>query len=312
MSQPVLQVTNLTKSYDQFRAVDGISFELKKGEILGLLGPNGAGKSTTIQMLLGLTTPDSGQIKYFGKDFAQHQNSIKHRINFASAYNQVQGRMTVYQNLRIYAGLYGVVSPQKRIKEVLELLEIEPHRDTLFWHLSSGQKTRVILAKSLINQPEILLLDEPTSSLDPDIVNKMIDLVRDLRDKEQVSMLFTSHNMDEVTRICDRIMFLEKGKILVTDTPLNLTKMVDKTKLLVTFDGKQESLTKYAQQKKVVVRFIRKEVAEFVLEEKRIPEVLFDLKKEKVWVTAIDIQKPNLEDVFLTIARGKSNELVQN
>jgi ABC-2 type transport system ATP-binding protein len=153
MSQPVLEVNQLTKRYGSYVAVDHVSFIIHEGEILGLLGPNGAGKSTTIQMLLGLTEQDSGEIRYFGQDFSQHKEKILEKINFASAYMELQSRLTVRQNLRIFAMLYGIEKVEQRITELLKLLEVDSYADELFWHLSSGQKTRVILAKALLNRP---------------------------------------------------------------------------------------------------------------------------------------------------------------
>ena len=302
MSQSVLEVTNLTKRYGEYLAVDHISFAIREGEILGLLGPNGAGKSTTIQMLLGLTDADGGQIHYFGKEFTKHKGEILKRINFASAYAELQQRLTVRQNLRIFGMLYGVNNLEKRIDELLELLEVEVLANELFWHLSSGQKTRVILAKALLNKPKMLLMDEPTASLDPDIVYKIIQLVKQLQEQEKVSILFTSHNMQEVSRLCDRVSFLSKGKIVLTDTPLELTKNIGKTKLLLTYEGDQKVVDKYLTTAKYPTTFIRKNVVEVSLADDEIPSVLFELKKLGIWITSLSTEQPSLEDVFLHIS----------
>lgn len=305
----VLQVNQLNKVYpanhggEPYVAVDNLSFELQKGEILGLLGPNGAGKTTTIQMLLGLTTLTSGSIRYFDKDLYTDREHIMARINFASAYAHVQGKMTVRQNLTVYAHLYKVTNTSQKIAELADLLEISHLLDTTFWKLSSGQQTRVILAKSLINSPQLLLMDEPTASLDPDIVNKIIDLIRRLQSEKQVSILFTSHNMEEVTRLCDRVMFLHKGKLVAEDTPVGLTKLVGSAKLILTFDTAAKVVEKYLQDKKLIHQFIHSQLVEINVPEEKIPSTLFDLKKKGVWVTDIDIKKPTLEDVFLSFAR---------
>ena len=178
MKTPVLEVSGLTKIFHSrggdFTAVDHISFDIGEGEIVGLLGPNGAGKTTTIQMLLDLVTPTSGTISYFGKPFPKEREYCLSRINFASTYAHVQSRLTVNENLRIYAGLYQVNNAKKKIEELLALLEVSELGNALFWHLSSGQKTRVILVKALLNSPKLLLMDEPTASLDPDIANKVV------------------------------------------------------------------------------------------------------------------------------------------
>jgi ABC-2 type transport system ATP-binding protein len=304
MAKPILEVLGLTKRYDAYTAVDEISFTIGEGEIVGLLGPNGAGKTTTIQMLLDLVTPTSGNISYFGRPFPKERQYILSRINFASAYSHVQSRMTVLENMTIYAGLYEIPNSKKKITELLELLEIGSLVHELFWHLSSGQKTRVILAKALLNSPKLILMDEPTASLDPDIANKVVELIQSLQKKEGVSILYTSHNMEEVERLCDRVMFLSHGKIVAEDTPLGLTKRVGNSQLLLTFDGKQDAIVTYLSHYTHSYRFVRTHVVEIMLPEKEIPKVLFGFAKEKIWITDIAVKKPNLEDVFLSIAGG--------
>jgi ABC-2 type transport system ATP-binding protein len=303
MPPVVLSVEKLTKRYKSFLAVDNISFNLHQGEILGLLGPNGAGKTTTIQMLLGLTEPDSGRITYFDKELSRNHEYCLSRINFASAYSRLQGKMTVRQNLVIYAGFYGVANPQKKIAELAELLEIESQLDEVYWHLSSGQETRVNLAKSLLNEPKIILMDEPTASLDPDIVNKIIDLIRRLQSEKKVAILFTSHNMEEVSRLCSKVMFMNHGQIVVTDTPLNLSKQISKAHLEVSFDGSRQAVSQYLRQQQLVHQFIRPELVSIEVDEEQIPGVLFDIKDAGAWITNIDVRKPTLEDVFLEFSR---------
>lgn len=303
MSQPILLVQNLTKSYGDYLAVDHISFEIEEGKILGLLGPNGAGKSTTIQMLLGLTEPDAGQILYFDKDFQTHREYCLSRINFASTYSELNMRMTVYQNLRIYAGLYNVKDHESRITELLQLLEIEDCRNKIFWHLSSGQKTRLILAKALLNRPKMLLMDEPTASLDPDIVFKIIKLIKELQEREKISILFTSHNMDEVARLCDRVAFLAKGKIVVIDTPLELTKKIGDVTLAISFDGEKKRVTEFLEKNGMKFEFVRNNLVEILTPETEVPRVLFELKEHGIFITTINTEKPSLEDVFLHISQ---------
>jgi ABC-2 type transport system ATP-binding protein len=305
MASSILEVSNLTKQYGEFTAVNNISFSVKEGEIVGLLGPNGAGKTTTMQILLGLTTATSGKIEYFGREFPKEREYILSRINFASAYTQIQGRLTVIENFRIFAGLYEVDGAEKRIRELLSLLEIEQTVHSLFWTLSSGQKTRVILAKALLNRPQLILMDEPTASLDPDIANKVLELILELQKKEKTTILITSHDMAEVEELCDRVIFLDHGKIVAEDTPLGLTKKIGTSTLTITFDGPQEPVAKYFKQKKYAYVFPRPHVATLVLPEKEIPSILFGLSKTNIWVTDIDIKKPNLEDVFLSVAKGR-------
>lgn len=309
MSSPLLEVSNLTKYYGQYKAVDGISFTLEKGQILGLLGPNGAGKTTTIQMLLGLTTPDGGNIRYFGKDFSQHRSRILARVNFASTYSEMQARITIKQSLTVYAGLYGITNPQAKIDSLLELLEIPHLANKTYWKLSSGQKTRAVLARSLLNDPEILLMDEPTASLDPEIVNKVIELIRRLQKERDIGILFTSHNMEEVSRLCDEVMFLQEGKIVAQDTPVQLTKLVGNAKLLVTFDAERKKVRKYLETLEHSFHFSKNKQVEIDLPEEKIASVLFAFKKHDIFVHNIAIKKPTLEDVFLHIAGSQRNKI---
>ncbi len=306
MSEAILSVHDLTKSYGEYLAVDHISFEIHEGEILGLLGPNGAGKSTTMQMLLGLTEPDGGEVRYFGKNFQEHKEYCLSRINFASTYSELNVRLTVYQSLFIFCGLYNVPNPNQRIHEVAQELECEDALQKKFWYLSSGQKTRVILAKSLLNKPKMLLMDEPTASLDPDIVFKIIQLIKELQIKEKTTILFTSHNMDEVARLCDRVAFLVQGKIMVIDTPLELTKKISEAQLMLTFDGDKKLISDYLKTGNYKHTFVRKDLVEILTPELEIPKVLFGLKEQGIWITSINISKPSLEDVFLHISRNKT------
>lgn len=227
----VLKVNSLTKKFGKFTAVDNISFELNEGEILGLLGPNGAGKTTTIQMLLGTITPTFGTINYFEKDFTKYQQECLQLINFTSTFNSLQGRITVWENLLVFAYLYQVKNPAQKIKELTKYFEVYELLNIKFRDLSSGQQTRINIVKSLLNDPKILLMDEPTASLDPDIADKLLTFIEKLKSKQNIAILYTSHNMHEVTRICDRVIFLDKGHIVAEDTPEALIKKLDKQNL---------------------------------------------------------------------------------
>ncbi len=305
MGRTVLEVKGLTKRYDDFVAVDDIFFQLKEGEVLGLLGPNGAGKTTTIQMLLGLTTPSAGSISYFGKNFYTNREWCLKRINFTSAYSQVQNRITVRQNLRIYSGLYEVKNWKERIEVLAERMKIEPLLDSIYWHLSSGEKTRIHLVKALLNSPKIILMDEPTASLDPEIKKEVVDIIRELQKEHKTAILYTSHDMPEVAKICDRVMFLSDGKIEAVDTPVGLTKHAGNATLTLTFDGKKSAVTSYLKMKKFTYRHLKKSVVEVEVPEDKIPKVLFGLSNRKIRITNIEIDKPDLEDVFLDIARKR-------
>lgn len=304
----VLKAENLTKIYGNYTAVDHISFELKKGQILGFLGPNGAGKTTTIQMLLGLSSVDGGSIKYFGKDFLKNRQKSLQRINFASAYNTLQGRISVWENLLVFAHLYSVKNPKTKIMELIDYFEIEENLNQRFWDLSAGQKTRVNIIKSLLNDPELLLLDEPTASLDPDIADKVLSFIETLKAKSKISILYTSHNMEEVTRICDEVIILDKGKIVAKDSPIQLTKRIDSAILTLTFDGDKERVKKYLDDKKANFSFANKNRVIITTKENIIPQLIFGISNEDIFITDIEVKKPTLEDVFLTIARGVNND----
>ncbi len=215
---PIVQVRNLTKQFGDFTAVDGISFDIRQGEILGLLGPNGAGKTTTIQMLLGLITPTAGSIRMFGLDLTTHREEILQQVNFSSTYISMPFSLTVEENLRVVARLYGLANVERRIDDVVKKLEMDSFRGKLTRRLSSGQMTRLTLAKAILTEPKILFLDEPTASLDPDIAHKTRGLLREIRAATGLTMLYTSHNMREMEEMSDRIIFLQRGKIVAEGT----------------------------------------------------------------------------------------------
>jgi ABC-2 type transport system ATP-binding protein len=218
MSSPVLQVTNLTKRFGEFVAVNDVSFAIKPGEILGLLGPNGAGKTTTIHMLLGLITPTGGSISMFGLDLATQREQILQQVNFSSTYISLPLALTVEENLWVVARLYGMSDIARRIDEVVKKLEMEEFRHKITRKLSSGQMTRLTLAKAFLTEPRILFLDEPTASLDPDIAHKIRALLKEERRSSGLSILYTSHNMREMEEMSDRIIFLQRGRIVAEGT----------------------------------------------------------------------------------------------
>ncbi len=228
---PIIKVSNLCKCFGQVIALDGISFSVHKGEILGLLGPNGAGKTTTIHMLLGLITPTSGTVEILGRSMPGSRLEILKRINFSSAYISLPANLTVRENLVIFARLYGIAKPARKISELLEIFEIEETLHRVTGRLSSGQLTRLNLCKSFLNDPEILFLDEPTASLDPDIAAKVREQLQRLQRERQVSMIYTSHNMDEIEAMCERVIFMSRGRIIMEGDPREITRKADKKSL---------------------------------------------------------------------------------
>ena len=217
-----LAVTGLRKVYADLVAVDSISFDLNKNEIVGLLGPNGAGKTTTIDMVLGVLKPDSGTINIEGLDIASRRCEAMCRTNFAAVYTPLPGNLTVYQNLNIFARLYGVEDIPKRIDELLGEFSLQPFKDKKCGILSSGEQTRVSLAKAMLNKPHLLLLDEPTASLDPATAREVRAKIREFADQGSGGVLWTSHNMYEVEEVCDRVLFLSHGRILLEGDPKTL------------------------------------------------------------------------------------------
>jgi ABC-2 type transport system ATP-binding protein len=215
-------VRDLTKVYGPVTAVDHISFELAQGTTVALLGGNGAGKTTTIAMLLGLVMPTSGEVRVFGADISRNRGTVAHKLNFQSPYVDLPARLTVRQNLTVYAGLYGIANIPERIAYIAEDFQIEPLLDRETGKLSAGQKTRVGLAKALLNAPELLLLDEPTASLDPDTADWIRRKLRDYARSRGATLLLASHNMTEVERLADRVILLDAGRIIEDETPKTL------------------------------------------------------------------------------------------
>ena len=212
----ILRVRSVTKTFGDVRAVDGINLSVGEGEIVALLGPNGAGKTTTLHMILGLVTPDSGTITLFGKDVGRHRAEVLSRINFAASYLGLPGHLRVAEILTVFAYLYGLRRPRRRVDELMELLELEALSTRPYRLLSSGQQTRVQLAKALLNEPGLLVLDEPTANLDPDVADRVRHLLLDLAAASGRAMLITSHNMAEVQRMCVRINFIAGGRVVAT------------------------------------------------------------------------------------------------
>ena len=219
---PAIQVENLEKSYGAVRAVAGLSFAVGRRRTVALLGPNGAGKTTTIAMLLGLLEPSAGSIRILGEPMPRHRDRVLPRMNFTSPYVDLPQRLTVRQNLKVYADLYAVDRPRERIAELARDLDLLELIDRPFGRLSAGQKTRVLLAKALINEPELLLLDEPTASLDPDTADQLRGHLERYQARTHATMLLASHNMGEVERLAHHVLMLRKGELVDQGSPAEL------------------------------------------------------------------------------------------
>jgi len=222
-AEAAVSVRDLVKRFPRTTALAGVSFDLFPGEVLGLLGPNGAGKTTTIHILLGLVRPTAGSVRLFGVDPHASRAAMR-RVGFASPEALMDWRLTVEENLRVYAALYG--APRAAVARAMEPLELLPEARTRFGDLSLGQQTRAGLARALLADPDLLILDEPTASLDPDIADKTRRFLLDARRARGLSLLYTSHNMAEIEEVCDRVLFLHRGRIVAEGTPLEVSRRV--------------------------------------------------------------------------------------
>ena len=228
---PPILVRGLSKSYGDVVALDELSFEVRRGEIFGLLGPNGAGKTTALQILLGILRPDGGEAEVLGLSPAKDRGRLAPRVNFSSAYTQLPSNLTVSDDLSIFAGLYGVSGAREKIAGLLDTFRLSPRRRARAGSLSSGEQTRLNLCKALLNDPEVLFLDEPTASLDPDISDLVRGQLRTLQRERGLTVLYTSHNMAEVEDLCDRVLFLHKGRNIAEGTPAEIRERFKKDSL---------------------------------------------------------------------------------
>jgi ABC-2 type transport system ATP-binding protein len=221
---PILTVSGLRKTFGDFVAVDGVSFEVRPGEIVGLVGPNGAGKTTTISMILGVLQPSAGEVRIAGIDLLKQRDRALAHTNFGATYAPLPGNLTVEQNLRVFGLIYGVKDLPARIEQLLADYDLADHRRTKAGLLSSGEQTRVTLAKAMLNHPKLLLLDEPTASIDPATARDLRTRIVSAAEADRCGVLWTSHNMYEVSEVCDRVLFLSRGRILMDGEPEALVR----------------------------------------------------------------------------------------
>ena len=220
--QLILKIEAVTKDYGSLKAVDNVSFSINSGKIVGLLGPNGAGKTTTINMILGILEPTQGSIEIFGKNLKDDRSKISKSTNFAAVYAHMPANLTVWQNLYVFGLLYEVRNLKERIKLIMQEFDLERFSDTKAGLLSSGEASRLNIAKAIINNPRLLLLDEPTASLDPNISQLVRQKIKQYVEKTKTATLWTSHNMQEIEAVCDQVLFLSHGKILSSGNPKTL------------------------------------------------------------------------------------------
>lgn len=228
---PVVELDGVGKDFDGVRALEALSFSASAGEIIGLLGPNGAGKTTALHVLLGILHPTRGRARVLGRCPFKERYEVYPKVNFTSAYVQLPFNLTVERNLRIFAEIYGIAEPARKVGELIERLGLAALAKARAGTLSSGEQTRLNLAKSLLNDPEVLFLDEPTASLDPDMADRVRELLKAVRKERGVTMVYTSHNMAEVEELCDRVVFLNKGLKIAEGTPAEIRERFGETSL---------------------------------------------------------------------------------
>lgn len=298
----IVDVRGLTKTFGTFTAVNGISFSVGTGEIVGLLGPNGAGKTTTLAMMLGIISPSKGTIRVFGKDFHTHREEILKEMNYSSAYVKAPWRLKVWEHLYVFALMYEVPQPKKRVAEMLDVFHLTRIQHMLTGDMSSGNMARLNLAKAFINSPRLVLLDEPTSSLDPDIADRVREFIKVSRKTYHTTMLLTSHNMAEIEELCDRVIFMNHGKIIAEDTPEGLSAKMKKTRVQFMMRDGQKRTAAYCRKHRIPIE-IQERFLTMEIQEKQLARILSDLATIGVSYDQISIDKPTLEDFFLSEAR---------
>lgn len=303
----ILEVKNLKKTFKKIPVIKGINFAMQEGEILGILGPNGAGKTTTLQMILGILTPTSGSIKIFNQDLATHKSQILEYMSFSSAYTDLPWRLTIEENLKWTSYLYDITDRQKRLARIKEIFRLEPLWKMQMSSLSAGQKTRVNLARSMVNFPKLLLLDEPTASLDPEVALYLREFFADQRKKFNTTIILTSHNMAEVEELCDRVIIFKDGLIIGDDTPSHLAKKIESSHLrlrVIENSGYLDTIiiSHGLESTKNKSNYV------ITIKEQSIPSFLNEITTKEIRYSEISIDKPTLEDYFLKIAGGSAHE----
>ncbi len=282
--EPLVRARGLTKVFNRQTAVDDINFDIWPGEIVGFLGPNGAGKTTTIRMLLNILNPTAGELTIFGQSYAGARVEILKQMNASSGTLTLPGKLSVLENLKVFADLYGISSSARRIDRLLDQFDLKALQNRALYALSSGQQVRVSLAKAFLNAPKLLLLDEPTASLDPDVADRVRSHLSAAVKEEGTTVFLTSHNMAEVEKVCTRVLFLNAGKIQAEGTPRELARRVKRWKITLKAGGRD-----------VTAEMDRSEVGPY----------LTDLVKQGMDIESISIHEPTLEDFFVHTARDQ-------
>ena len=316
----IIIVENLKKYYKDVKAVDGINLEVNRGEIFGFLGPNGAGKTTTIKMLVTLLKPTGGTAKIVGYDIRKSPDEIRNNIGVVFQDPALDDILTGKENLDFHARMYGIKKEkkEKRIKEVLKLVGLEKKADTLVKTYSGGMKRRLEIARGLMHFPKILFLDEPTLGLDPQTRRVIWEYIKDLNEKENITIFLTTHYMEEADYLCDRVAIIDYGKILVIDKPSKLKNKIGKDVITISCSNSKSCADLLKREKWVEsVKIHNSNITIGIKEvEKKLPLLIRIAERNNIKIKSIDIRKPTLEDVFLyytgrKIREQKSNNLEQ-
>ncbi|HLC89133.1 MAG TPA: ABC transporter ATP-binding protein [Candidatus Nanoarchaeia archaeon] len=288
-------------------AVDRVSFNIKKGEIFGLLGVNGAGKSTTINILSGLIIPDSGEVEIFNKNFFKNQEEIKSKFNLATAYYTLSTNLTVRQNLKVYAKLYGVKNAEEKIEALTKKFMVNQLFDIQVRALSSGEKTKVVLVKALLNDPKLLFLDECTVGLDPDMAEVTRELLEEYNRETGCSILFTSHYMQEVERLCDRIAFMDRGRIVKIGQASSLIKELEMQEVKLHFSRDLKQAQRILKREGIEFKQESAQALSFQIKNRKntIYPLLEKFVKARVVFDDLHLNKPTLEEYFIKRSRRK-------
>ncbi len=280
---PLVRARALTKKFDSQTAVDRIDFDIWPGEIVGFLGPNGAGKTTTIRMLMNILNPTSGELTLFGHNYKHTRVKILSQMNASSGSLTLPGKLTVAENLRVFADMYGIPRPTDRIEALLRKFDLNELQNRSLYSLSTGQQVRVALAKAFLNQPKLLLLDEPTASLDPDVADRVREFLLNVVREEGTTVFLTSHNMLEVEKVCSRVLFLNDGKIQAEGTP--------------------KELAQRARRWRVTINGISSE-----MDSNDVGPHVTKLVRSGTDIESLSVHEPTLEEFFVRSARQTSGD----
>lgn len=295
----MLRTVGLVKQFGGVNAVDGLNLTVRRGEVVGLLGPNGAGKTTTVNLILGLLEPTAGRVELFGEDLAVARSRVLRRVNFASAYAGLPRDLTVEENLRVFSHLYEVDDARRKIDRLMERLDLHPLKKQRVWHLSAGQRTRVVLAKALLTEPDFLLLDEPTTSLDPETADRVRSDLAEYAAGGR-TLLWTSHNLAEVERHCSRVVFIHRGRTVLDGAPRELAHQAGRVLVRVRPSRPLPDGLAARFSPEPGDGWLRAET-----EDEAEAAALVAAAQQAVGLVGLELRHPTLEDLFLIVARGR-------